>query len=181
MPSNKQQENFPAYAQYVPFLPLLLWLMGWLFVGQYALVPFIPFAISLVLTTVVYLQQLRYLQAQGRKLIGQRVLSASALALPFIAVFIGDLAGKAHFGDNAASGGLLFMSVTAAIFSLSVVAICAMANVFLIKPAIRTSALGKKILRVLGVMAQMILWVVVAAGAYFAAVLTYSARDPSTE
>jgi hypothetical protein len=180
MKSNTQPDTFPVYLHYIPFLPLLLCLIGF-FTDQATLVPYLPFFISLILATVVYIKQINYLKAHGRKLTGQCILTASALVVPFLAIVIADAAGKAHFGENAASSGLAFMSLVAAIFSLSVVTACAMTNVFLIKPVVQTSALTKKILRVLGILLQAVAWALIAVAAYFGAALTYSMRDPSTE
>ena len=179
--STDKQPVFPKYLHLVPFLTIILALVSLLFTSNGTLFVYLPSGLALIAVAVVYVKQLRFLRLVGKKLKSQSILVAGALVIPYLAVLISDIYGKVHFGAQANSGGLPLMSVVAAIFGLLILNVCAIANIYLINPLFRTSVNGKKVLRILGIVCQVALWVVVAIGAYFAAAITYSLRDPSTE
>lgn len=176
-----KQPAFPKYLHLVPFLPLILCLLGLLFTNNETLYIYLPSGLALIAVAVVYIKQLRFLRSMGKKLKSQSILVAGALVIPYLAVLISDIYGKVHFGAHANNGGLPLMSVLAAIFGLLILNACAIANIYLISPLFKTSSAGKRALRILGIICQVALWVVVAVGAYFGAAITYSLRDPSTE
>ena len=180
--SQNQQPIFPVALQLLPFIPILLGAISQSIdsnVGVYF--GWVSLA-ALVSVVVVYILQLRYLQRYaGKKLMAQRTLVVSAFALPLAGAVIGDVLGQAHYGSQASDGGLLFMGAVALIFGLSVLNLCAMANVYLIRPVVTLTPQTKKALHVLGVLVQILMWASIVGASFIGAMFAESLRNPSTE
>jgi len=177
-----QTAQFPLALLLLPFIPTILGAISQSIDSDVGVYLGWASLAALVAVAVVYVLQLRFLQQHaGKKLMAQRTLVAASFALPLAGVVIGDVLGQAHYGSYAADGGLTFMSAVVVIFGLSVLNLCAIANIYTIRPIIITSPQTKKALHVLGILVQILLWVSIVAASFIGAMFAESLRNPATD
>lgn len=182
------QNNSPQFSQsdtIAPFVPLILFAMLWALGGSYetsVVSPLLLGAIGLVTLfwlPFVYAKQCAFIKDQKDGLLYlklQAALIIASLIIPLAALFMGDVAGVAAFGDKAGTSSAATLSIGVLFYAACVFIFSSICNVFYVR--YYASAVVTKVIMVL---LTVIVTVTTAALAFLAYHLAYSLRDPSSE
>lgn len=131
-----------------------------------------------VLLCVVYVQQWRFIQSAYKHngLRKQLALLVASFVVPTLAFFVGDARGLAEFGGDASTG---LGAMTAIPLGIAIGA--AALQLLAVGNMITILANGQNVVRILGRIAYVLLWILLAGVAWFMYSLAYTLRDPSTE